>query len=91
MIRFTKISKIYKLVKITRLVRLVKILKTRKKIINRIKEMVHFRTGLERIAFFVLLLFIICHSIGCAWIFVARMNYDPDDTTADWISNNGYE
>ena len=80
-VRITKISKLYKLVKISRLIRLIKILKNKKKIMKKMKDVAQVGAAFERLMFYLIILLVICHGIGCSWIFIAKMNQDPDDTT----------
>ena len=67
-IRIARVSKIYKLVKITRLLRLSKIAKHKKKI-EKAKTMVTSGGGTERLSFFILAIFLMCHLISCLFIF----------------------
>jgi|APSaa5957512535_1039671.scaffolds.fasta_scaffold356211_1 hypothetical protein len=71
MIRITRVSKLYKLVKITRLIRMFKIAKHKKKIQRKMTSVVKFGAAFERLSFFILSLLLVCHLIGCLWIYLA--------------------
>ena len=85
MIRISKVSKLYKLVKITRLIRMLKLLKNKKKIAKKMNNVVQTGAGFERLVFFLLLLFLTCHFIGCFWVFQASLN------EFNWIIANEYD
>jgi hypothetical protein len=85
-VRMTKISKLYKLVKITRLIRMMKLMKNKKKLVKKMNNIVQVGAAFERLTFFLLLLFLIVHFIGCLWILQARFNEEDS-----WIINNEYQ
>ena len=67
-----RVSKLYKLVKLTRLIRLIKLGKAKKQIANKFNNLMKKEgQGTERLCFFILALFLMCHLIACIWIFVA--------------------
>lgn len=70
--RMSRISKLYRLAKITKLIRVFKILKSKKKIHDNVlanKE----GHAINRLAYFILILFIFVHFFGCLWIYVGRI------------------
>ena len=71
-VRVARISKLYKLVKITRLFRVLKLMKQKKKIAKRVKSAITGGQQIERLSFLIMILFILCHFIGCLWIFIAN-------------------
>jgi hypothetical protein len=85
-VRMTKVSKLYKLVKITRLIRMMKLIKNKKKLVKKMNNIVQGGAAFERLTFFLLLLFLIVHFIGCLWILQARFNEEDS-----WIINNEYQ
>jgi len=70
--RVARVSKLYKLVKITRLIKIMKMGKYKKKIGNRVTSIIKFGAAFERLLFFLLTLLLVCHLIGCMWIYVAK-------------------
>jgi hypothetical protein len=70
--RVARVSKLYKLVKITRLIKIAKMGKYKKKIGNRVTSIIKFGAAFERLLFFLLTLLLVCHLIGCMWIYVAK-------------------
>jgi hypothetical protein len=66
--RMTKVGKLYKLVKITRLIRMIKVMKSKKKIVKKMGSVMQTGAAFERLMYFLLLLFLIVHFIGCLWI-----------------------
>ena len=79
--RFSKVSKLYKLIKITRLFRFLKLMKKGNKVTNKISNAPQY----ERLMFFIVALLLLCHFIGCVWIFAGK-TIDDDS----WIEG-GYE
>ena len=82
-------SKLYKLIKITRLIRLVKVLKGKSQNhLNQVSSTLRLSKGLEKLAFFFMLLMLMCHFVACIWIFTAK-NFggyeDDDEETTNWI------
>lgn len=55
------------------------------------KNVMQFGATIERLCFFILLLFLMCHLIGCMWIFVAKSSHDPKVSGDSWIEAGGYE
>lgn len=47
--------------------------------------------SLDRLIFFILILFLFCHIFGCVYIFVARSLEDPDYDEITWIYSNNLE
>jgi len=45
---------------------------------------------IERLSFFLLIVFLMCHLIGCLWIFVAITVGDPDVPDSTWIEKGNY-
>jgi hypothetical protein len=70
--RAARVSKLYRLVKITRLIKMAKMGKYKKKIGSKVNSVIKFGAAFERLLFFILALLLVCHSIGCMWIYVAK-------------------
>ena len=48
--------------------------------------------GLERLTFFILIFFLLCHIMACFWIFTAEMSEDQEDEDATtWIISGEYK
>jgi hypothetical protein len=88
--RVARVSKLYKLVKITRLIRIAKMAKYKKKIGNKMNSLIKFGAAFERLLFFLLALLLVCHLIGCLWIYVAKASQDDLIENDSWIELNGY-
>ena len=89
-VRMAKISKLYKLVKITKLIRMFKIIKKKKKIIKTTFNIVKDGRGFDRLAFFILILFLVCHFFGCLWVFVGVTFQDDEIYGDSWIESHNY-
>ena len=88
LVRMTRIPKLYKLIKISRLVRMLKVVKDRNKLVKQLSEMLKIGVGVERLFFYFLIFFILCHCGACFWILSAKFNnLDPDT----WIIKNEFE
>jgi hypothetical protein len=64
--------------------------KYKKKIGNRVTSIIKFGAAFERLLFFLLTLLLVCHLIGCMWIYVAKATQDPEIPDDSWIELNGY-
>lgn len=52
--------------------------------------------AIERLVFFVIMLILMAHVLGCMWVFTAKaINEDStestDSSTKNWITTGGYE
>lgn len=79
--RLARVPKLYKLVKISRLVRLLKILQDRNRLVKYLGEVFKIGVGFERLLFFILLTFVLCHIAACLWVMLANF----DDGVLNWI------
>ena len=82
MARFLRFPKLYKLIKMTRLVRMLKIMKERNKLVKYLGEILRIGVGFERLLFFILIFFILCHIAACFWVLTARFDEENFET---WI------
>lgn len=85
-VRITRISKLYKLVKITKLIRIIKIVKNKKKLEQKLKHVVKNGAALDRLMFFILIVFLMVHIMSCLWIFIASTAVDKN-----WIQESRFE
>lgn len=51
----------------TRLVRMLKIVKERNKLVKYLNEILKIGVGFERLLFFILIFFCVCHIVACLW------------------------
>lgn len=77
-VRITRISKLYKLVKITKLVRIIKIFKNKKKLEQKLKHTVKNGAAIDRLMFFIMIVFLMVHIMSCLWIFIASTTLDKN-------------
>ena len=73
MLRVARIGKLGKLVKLTRLLRVLKILKDQSRILAYLSEFLKIGLGFERLFFFSLIFFIVCHIFTCLWVIIASL------------------
>ena len=79
----------YKLVKLTRLVRIIKIFKPRDgSVFKKAKASLNLGEGFERLVFFVLMSFLICHIIACLWVFTSTFT---DEGEESWITSGNLD
>ena len=77
-VRITRVSKLYKLAKVVKLLRLFKWVKRRREITQKVMAIVRTGAAIDRVVFFVMMLLLMCHFVGCIWIFIGK-NIDPND------------
>jgi hypothetical protein len=78
--RLAKIGRLYKLIKLTKLLRVLKIVKERSKLLKYVRELVKLGYGFERLVFMTLIFVMICHIVGCLWIFFAGFSENFEGT-----------
>lgn len=69
-VRIARISKLYKLAKITQLFRFLKVCKSKKKIEQRVTNILKNGAAYDRLMFFIMCLLLMSHFMSCLWIFV---------------------
>ena len=89
MLRVARIGKLGKLVKLTRLLRVLKILKDQSRILAYMSEFLKIGLGFERLFFFGLIFFILCHILTCLWVIFA--NVQDETYKGTWIEAGGWE
>lgn len=82
LVRIARVGRLYKLVKLTRLLRILKIVKEKSKLLKYIGDMLRLGLGFERLFFFILLFFILCHIGTCLWIIMSTLVDEEEET---WI------
>ena len=85
MARVTRLSRMYKLMKLTRLFRILKILKQKAQIVKQAQEIFKISVGFERLFYFVISFFLICHIVSCLWILMAQLSSDNDSYLSTWM------
>ena len=73
----------YKLIKLTKLIRIIRIVKEKSKILRYATDILKLGQGFERLFFFVLMSFMVCHIVACLWVFAAGFADDYKDTWMD--------
>ena len=71
LVRVARFGRLYKLVKLTRLLRILKIMKEKNKLMKYLNQILKIGLGFERLFFFILIFFLLCHISSCLWIVVA--------------------
>jgi len=82
--RIARLPRLYRLVKMSRLVRMLKIVKDRNKLVKYLNEILKISIGFERLLFFFLIFFVLCHVVACFWIMFSKLSEDSFPDT--WIS-----
>ena len=72
----------YKLIKLTRLIRIVKIFKSKGSLFKKAKGKLNLGEGFERLVFFMLMSFMICHIVACMWVFATTF---ADEGHPSWM------
>ena len=73
------------------MIRLLKVFKQKKEISLKIKNLMKFGALIERLVFFGLCIFLLCHFVGCLWIFIARSLNNEDQTGDSWIEAGDFD
>ena len=87
LVRFARIGRLYKLVKLTRLLRIIKFLKDQSKFLKFFTDVLKVSAGFERLLFFFLIFFILCHIATCLWIIIPQLHTDTDNFEGTWMEN----
>jgi len=82
-VRIARIGKISKLIKMTRLLRILKIVKQRSQLLKYLNEILKIGLGLERLLFFTLIFFLMCHILTCIWVIAAQFSQEEGATGAE--------
>lgn len=67
-LRFAKMGRLYKLIKLTRLIRMLKMVRDSNKFLKFFKDLLSVTFGLQRLFFFCVILFMMCHIGACLWV-----------------------
>ena len=84
MIRVARVGKLYKLVKLTRLLRILKIMKEKSKLLKYLNNVMKLGQGFERLFFFLLIFFMMCHLLACLWVLIASFS---DEDANKWVDS----
>ena len=87
-VRIARIGRMYKLIKLTRLIRIVKIFKSKGSLFKKAKGKLNLGDGFERLIFFILMSFMICHIVACMWVFATTF---ADEGKPTWIRSADME
>ena len=86
--RMARLPKLYRLVKMFRLLRTLKMAKQSDKMSKQFNSMLRVGVGSERLAFFFLIFFLLCHIVSCFWVIIFAFQ---EDVTTTWIYKNGFQ
>jgi hypothetical protein len=92
--RIARLPKLYRLVKLTKMMRILRVVKERDTFIKYLTDVLKVNVGLERMAFFILLLFVSCHILSCVWVLLSSFLDDGPETwivRADLINSSNFE
>ena len=90
-VRIARIGRLYKLVKLTRMLRILKIMKEKSKLMKYLNDILKIGHSLERLLFFVIIFFILCHISSCLWLMIASfINENFEGTWVEDFSGDGY-
>ena len=91
-VRIARIGRMYKLIKLTRLVRIMKIFKSKGSLFKKAKGKLNLGEGFEKLVFFCLMSFMICHIVACMWVFATTFSSeDEHGEKTNWITATGME
>lgn len=83
MVRVARLGKLYRLIKLTKMLRLLKIMKEKSKLMKYLNDILKIGHSLERLIFFLLIFFILCHIGSCFWVMIAF--FADEDFIGTWI------
>lgn len=83
MVRVARLGKLYRLVKLTKMLRLLKIMKEKSKLMKYLNDILKIGHSLERLFFFLIIFFILCHISSCFWIMIAY--FANEEFTGTWM------
>jgi hypothetical protein len=83
LVRVARLGKLYRLVKLTKMLRLLKIMKEKGKLMKYLNDILKIGHSLERLFFFMIIFFILCHISSCFWIMIAQ--FHSDDFVGTWM------
>ena len=72
----------------TRLLRILKIVKESSKLQKQINEFLRIGVGFERLIFFCIILFLLCHIVSCLWIISAEFSSSNDGYEGSWMDDD---
>lgn len=84
-VRIARVGRLYKLVKLTRMLRILKIMKEKSKLMKYLNDILKIGHSLERLLFFVIIFFIMCHISSCLWLMIASFTNEEFKDT--WVED----
>ena len=82
-LRIARVGRLYKLVKLTRLLRILKIMKEKSKLMKYLNDFLKIGHSLERLLFFLIIFFILCHIASCLWLMIA--SFTDEEYEGTWV------
>lgn len=76
--------------KVVKLLRIFKLVKKKKEISQKVIAVVRTGAAIDRVVFFIMMLLLMCHFVGCLWIFVGHGFDDDTDERNSWIEGSGF-
>ena len=83
--RVARVGRLYKLVKLTKLFRILKVMKEKTKLLKYINEFLKIGLGMERLFFFGIIFFLLCHIATCLWLIIAAIYDDQHIYKGTWL------
>ena len=84
-VRIARVGRLYKLVKLTRMLRILKIMKEKSKLMKYLNDILKIGHSLERLLFFLIIFFILCHVSSCLWLMIASFKNESFEGT--WVED----
>jgi hypothetical protein len=87
MIRLARMGRMYKMIKMAKILRVLKIIKQRSQLLKYLSEFLKIGLGFERLFFFAIIFFVLCHILTCIWIITPSLIPDEteDGTSESWM------
>jgi len=86
--RMARLPKLYRLVKMFKLFRILKMAKQKDKVSKQLNSVLRIGVGSERLCFFFLIFFLLCHIVSCFWVIIFLFQ---EDVTTTWIYKNDFQ
>lgn len=66
-------------------------MKNKKVITTKVSSILKNGAAFDRLAFFILILILLSHLVGCLWIYIGGTFQEPDTFGDSWIEASGFE
>lgn len=83
MIRLARMGRMYKMIKMAKILRVLKIIKQRSQLLKYLSEFLKIGLGFERLFFFAIIFFVLCHILTCIWIITPSLV--SDKSSESWM------